>query len=96
MNCSGIIIVKHSSIEKIKEPDMSDRKKIERHPAVREVLPTFASDIYRHEIWLNLGYRFGRYDTHSKNVETLRDGVEVLSLIERCPADCHCGEGEQA
>jgi len=75
---------------------MSDRKKIERHPAVREVLPAFAADIYRHEIWLEDGFRFSGYDTHSKNVETLRDGVEVLSLIERCPADCHCGEGEQA
>ena len=75
---------------------MSDRKKIERHPAVREVLPTFAADIYRHEIWLEDGFRFSGYDTHSKNVETLRRGVEMLSSIERCPADCHCGEGEQA
>lgn len=75
---------------------MSDRKKIERHPAVKELLPAFASDVYRYEIWLKDGFRFSGYDTHWKHVETLRDGQAILSLIERCPADCHCGNGEQA
>ena len=76
---------------------MSDRKKIERHPAVRAIEPAFSTEgAYRHEILLKKGFRFFGYETHAKNIETLRRGVEMLSSIERCPADCPCGEGEQA
>tara|TARA_R100000995_G_C3433516_1_gene99694 strand:+ start:321 stop:578 length:258 start_codon:yes stop_codon:yes gene_type:complete len=67
------------------------RKTILSHPAVADIEPAFATgDEYRHEIMLHEGYRFSGYDTHTKHIETLKEGVELLRSIEACPDDCHC------
>ena len=66
-------------------------KKILSCPAVKSIEPAFGTnDVYRYEVILNEGYRFSGYDTHSKHIVTLKDGVEMLSSIEACPNDCHC------
>lgn len=70
------------------------RKKIITHPAVEAIEEAFATGPeYKWEIMLKQGYRFAGYDTHSKNVATVREGVELLDSIEVCPKHCHCKEG---
>ncbi len=73
-------------------------KTILKHPLVSAVTlgePLGILD-YKWEVGFIEGYRLKAYDTHWKNVHSVKDWNEnYKNSIERCPEDCHCGNGEK-
>ena len=67
-------------------------KTLSKHPLVEYCEPA-GDDCYPYKWYIQLidGYRVQGDDTHGKNLETVADFRQLT--IERCPFDCHCGNG---
>ena len=72
-------------------------KTILKHPLVSEVnLGEPLGIDYKWEVGFIEGYRLQSHDTHWKNVHSVKDWNEnYKNSIERCPEDCHCGNGKK-
>lgn len=45
---------------------------------------------YKYTVILKDGYLFSGYETHLKNVLSVKDFLSLADRIEPCPSNCHC------
>jgi len=86
---------------KIRIPDYQHptiNKTIMKHPLVELCVDAKGEgydEEYKWTVFFIEGYRIGGWDTHSKNFTSVKDFKKSAGLIERCPHDCHCGNGQE-
>lgn len=73
-------------------------KTIMKHPLVELCVDAASEGFgeeYKWTVFFVEGYRISGWDTHFKNFRSVRHFKESASFIERCPEDCHCGNGRK-
>ena len=86
---------------KIRIPDYQHptiNKTIMKHPLVELCVDAKGEgydEEYKWTVFFIEGYRISGWETHSKNFTSVKDFKESAGLIERCPHDCNCGNGQE-